>query len=220
MSPDERIDGTYLTSKEAREFTEAWVSEAKGGPCGLCSGIGIATKDDVPAWRAKLVPRVEYGGQILSTCPGCGTFYFYQKISETPDVMELFDPYEAELLYRWSREKVRDWMNVVVRTGLVRLREGGAQARRILKLDVPGRLQQLKNRRPYCCERCGRTVRDVKAPQEDSEACRDQTKAACPKCRSNDVRAIDTYLEFTKMRCDACGHEDVADEYQLMDWYR
>ena len=45
-------------------------------------------------------------------------------------------------------------------------------------------------------------------------------RGRCPSCHSSDVRAEALWIEFTRMHCDACGNDDVCDEYQLSSWYR
>jgi len=42
----------------------------------------------------------------------------------------------------------------------------------------------------------------------------------CPKCSSPDVRETGGFIEFTSMRCDACGYEDtMIDCWELDEWY-
>ena len=42
----------------------------------------------------------------------------------------------------------------------------------------------------------------------------------CPKCGSHDVRETGGFIEFTSMRCDACGYEDtMIDCWELDEWY-
>lgn len=48
----------------------------------------------------------------------------------------------------------------------------------------------------------------------------DGTQARCPKCQSTNVtEGENSMYEFTHMVCHHCGHDDMADEYQLEDWY-
>jgi hypothetical protein len=47
----------------------------------------------------------------------------------------------------------------------------------------------------------------------------DGTAARCPKCRSTNVAPGEGWMEFTRMKCNACGNEELADDYQLEDWY-
>jgi len=47
----------------------------------------------------------------------------------------------------------------------------------------------------------------------------DGTVARCPQCRSTNVSQGMAAYEFTEMKCDDCGNHDVADDYQLEDWY-
>jgi hypothetical protein len=44
-----------------------------------------------------------------------------------------------------------------------------------------------------------------------------QTVVRCPQCGSTDAGEIDGMLEFTRMRCNSCGHEDLCDDYQIKD---
>jgi len=48
----------------------------------------------------------------------------------------------------------------------------------------------------------------------------DGTVARCPKCKSTNVAEGDgSFYEFTEMICSDCGYKDLADDYQLEDWY-
>ncbi len=44
--------------------------------------------------------------------------------------------------------------------------------------------------------------------------------ANCPLCGSRDVSQEPVHIEFTKMKCNACGNEDLCDDWQLDEWYR
>lgn len=49
----------------------------------------------------------------------------------------------------------------------------------------------------------------------------DGTQPSCPRCRSTRVREGDSSMyEFTDMICDECGNRQLADEYQLVEWYK
>jgi len=43
--------------------------------------------------------------------------------------------------------------------------------------------------------------------------------ARCPRCSSTQVREAPVGIEFTEVHCDACGNDELADEWQLDDWY-
>lgn len=47
----------------------------------------------------------------------------------------------------------------------------------------------------------------------------DGTVARCPKCKSDKVVPGEGWFEFTKMACQACGYDQLADDYELEDWY-
>lgn len=42
----------------------------------------------------------------------------------------------------------------------------------------------------------------------------------CPRCGSTDAESVEPLLaEFDRMRCHACGHEEICDEHQIRrDW--
>ena len=48
----------------------------------------------------------------------------------------------------------------------------------------------------------------------------DGAAARCPKCRSGQVIKGEGWYEFQMMTCGACGHEELADDWQIGDWYR
>jgi hypothetical protein len=41
----------------------------------------------------------------------------------------------------------------------------------------------------------------------------------CPRCSSTRVRQEAAGFEFTKVECEACGNDDLADGWQMDDWY-
>nr|MDO8109917.1 hypothetical protein [Candidatus Sigynarchaeota archaeon] len=44
--------------------------------------------------------------------------------------------------------------------------------------------------------------------------------ARCPKCGSAKVHSAPVGIEFTQMHCDFCGYDDIADVWELDEWYR
>jgi len=42
----------------------------------------------------------------------------------------------------------------------------------------------------------------------------------CPKCNSTNVIEGEPYYEFTHMICLDCDYSEVADDYQIEEWYR
>lgn len=41
----------------------------------------------------------------------------------------------------------------------------------------------------------------------------------CPKCHSIEAGSVEQLLEFDRVRCAACGHEELVDEHQLkLEW--
>jgi hypothetical protein len=62
-----------------------------------------------------------------------------------------------------------------------------------------------------------RVLESLRALDEVLEA--ERYDSQCPRCASPDVRLMDTAIEFTQMRCDACGYEVWQDDYELDDWY-
>lgn len=43
------------------------------------------------------------------------------------------------------------------------------------------------------------------------------TVVRCPRCGSTSAGEVGGAYEFTEMRCAACGHSELCDEYQLGD---
>jgi hypothetical protein len=43
------------------------------------------------------------------------------------------------------------------------------------------------------------------------------TVVRCPSCGSTDAGEVDGSYEFSQMRCAACGHTELCDEYQIKD---
>ena len=41
----------------------------------------------------------------------------------------------------------------------------------------------------------------------------------CPKCKSQDVIEAEHIIEITRMRCRACGEEELCDPYQCGEWW-
>ncbi len=48
---------------------------------------------------------------------------------------------------------------------------------------------------------------------------RGEVQASCPECGSSDVTEEPVGIEFTRMRCIACGNDDLCDVWQLDEWY-
>ncbi len=42
----------------------------------------------------------------------------------------------------------------------------------------------------------------------------------CPVCGALNVSTEPVHIEFTRMHCNACGNDDICDEWQLDEWYR
>ncbi len=47
-----------------------------------------------------------------------------------------------------------------------------------------------------------------------------EVPANCPLCGSRDISEEPVHIEFTQMHCNACGNDDLCDNWQLDDWYR
>ncbi len=48
----------------------------------------------------------------------------------------------------------------------------------------------------------------------------DGTVRRCPKCKSTNVyEGENSMYEFTDMNCRDCGHQHLADDYEIEDWY-
>lgn len=68
------------------------------------------------------------------------------------------------------------------------------------------------------CERCAREARST---FEDT-GLRSELESGdtnCPECGSHDVSAAPIGIEFTEMTCLACGHSEICDNWQLMEWH-
>jgi hypothetical protein len=52
----------------------------------------------------------------------------------------------------------------------------------------------------------------------DPDLSRYAESTRCPECGSTEIVCLSVFFEFTHLKCNRCGHDELCDMYRLDDW--
>jgi len=59
---------------------------------------------------------------------------------------------------------------------------------------------------------------DKTGPSGNPDLSRYAESTRCPECGSTEIVCLDAFFEFTHLKCNRCGYEELCDMYRMDAW--